>query len=297
MWKKSFILASLLSLMPSISMAQTALDAFLNRVVEASSLSSCEETEKALAAISEHEFESAQADMKLLKHESELSRYAEQFGKIGELSARCPAIQDKFAGRLSLFAVHSKLNEKSGDFGAIQRFVDWCEGAIAEDCEASAKKLGQFPDGMCAEAVTAFQTVKPTSVSDADYRAVSSKMEKILSWSSSCAAYKQVYEACLMPADKEYRQLSELDPLFAYLKDLKQRLDSTFCQDMPKFKDNVKLRLEASNALKGLKPSQFSPADRDKIRSAMDDLYKISDKCPAAHDVIDNAIESLFPSK
>ena len=66
---------------------------------------------------------------------------------------------------------------------------------------------------------------------------------------------------------------------------------------MPKFKDNVKLRLEASNALKGLKPSQFSPGDRDKIRAAMDELYKVSSQCPAAHDVIDNAIEGLFSSK
>lgn len=294
MWKRASILSIILSLLPSISTSQTALDNFLDHVEAASSQPSCEETEQALAGISEAEFDMAYREMKLLHHESDVYRYGDKLKRIGQLTGRCPSIQDKFAGRLSLFAVHSQINGHRGDFSSIERFVEWCERAIVEDCALSAQKLKQFPSGMCSEAVIGFQTVNPMQVSDEAYKQVSTKMEKILNWSSRCAAYKHVYESCLRHDEKEYRNLSELEPFFVYLQDLKRRIESSICQDMSQFKDDIELRHEASKALAGLKPSEFSPSDREKIRALMDEIYHVSEQCPAARTVIDKAIENLF---
>ncbi len=285
----------ILSFSPAAAFAQNALDPFLDKILAASELPSCEQTQKALSEISETEFNAAITDIKNVKDQTLLTKYQEKFSKISILSSKCPQIQDQFANRLSLLTVHAHLTEKTANIDSIRNFIQWCENAInTGDCKKSAQVLAGFPKNMCDEAISGFQTVRPSSLSDDEYHAISQKLDKIITWGASCPEYQQVYQTCLTSSSAHFQPISILDPFFLFLHELKAAIKATPCDEISKLKLNDSHYKAAAKAIQNLTPAQFSPSDRAKIHEEMHKVYETTQNCPAAHQFVDNIIEKIF---
>ncbi|MBO4350724.1 MAG: hypothetical protein J6A01_07260, partial [Proteobacteria bacterium] len=77
-------------MLPAAAQAQD-LSHFLDKVLAASQLPTCEDTQKALDAIPKDEFNAALEEIKTLKDQSLLNQIGEKFDQINQLSARCPS--------------------------------------------------------------------------------------------------------------------------------------------------------------------------------------------------------------
>ena len=98
------------------------LNAFFNRIIEASSQRTCEATEAALARIPDAEFERAQVLMQSLGAD-DLDAVHKKIDQIIAKTASCPGAQDAFASRLSRLALQAHLKPGAAPQAQVERRV------------------------------------------------------------------------------------------------------------------------------------------------------------------------------
>ena len=272
---------------------------FLDKVLAASQLPTCEETQKALDAIPKETFNAAFEETKTLKDQALLDEIREKMDRINQLSAKCPSVQDGFVNKLSRMAVQAQVKAKPQDpsksLQSIQAFLQFASQAMDQaNCPESAQKFSQIPPQTCTDAIAAFQALSPSSLPDVQYQAIAAQLEKILLWVNQCPAFKLEYEKCLTPDSVHFLELSKLAPLFDLLHEVRAKIESTPCEKIDSIPiDESKLKA-ASNSLKTLTPANFSPQDRATIQSEMKAVYDAAKRCPQAHKYVDNLIERIY---
>ncbi len=287
-----------LLMLPSVVHAQD-LSHFLDKVLAASQLPSCDETRKALDDIPKNEFDAAFEEIKTLKDQALLNQIGEKFDQINQLSSQCPAVQDSFVNKLSRMAVQTQIDPKPQDSGKslqdIQTFLNYALKSIENvNCETSAQKFSQIPAQTCSDAITAFQVLSPSSLPDSQYQSIATSLEKILLWVNQCPQFKQEYEKCLIPDSAHFLDISRLTPFFNLLHEVRSKLENTPCPKVASIQlEDGNLRA-ASEALKTLSPANFSPQDRVKIKTEMKAVYDAAKSCPEAHAFVDKLIERIF---
>ena len=285
-------------MLPSVVHAQD-LSHFLDKVLAASQLPSCDETRKALDDIPKNEFDAALEEIKTLKDQSLLNQIGKKFDQINQLSSRCPAVQDSFVNKLSRMAVQTQIKQNPQDSGKslqdIQTFLNYALKSIENvNCEASAQIFSKIPAQTCSDAITAFQVLSPASLPDNQYQSIAAPLEKILLWVNQCPSFKIEYEKCLTPDSVHFLEISRLKPFFDLLHEVRTQLETTPCPKAASIHiEEAKLQA-ASASIKTLKPADFSPGDRATIQAEMKAVYDATKSCPEAHAFVDNLIERIY---
>lgn len=287
------------------STSKNEFDALLDKIIRISSMNNCEQMRKAFESIPESAFASAHTALSQSPRSLEASRA--RLDRIIELSQRCPNIQDAFAARMAKLMAASSLRDTVRDtsdsakasesladsVATIRDFVDRVHSGIQHttDCAASPDVIAALPNGLCARAIRAFQTTPPSRLSDADYHHISDKIAAISDYMESCAPFKTAYQTCLGSPDTIAR--SRLQPFLDWLSALQHAVSSTPCDQLPTAIDALNPR-PASDAIRGISPSQLAPDDRDRIQAQMRTIYTSAPACSDARKLIDGAIERVF---
>ncbi len=276
------------------------LNAFFNRIIEASSQSSCEATQNALARIPDADFERAQSLMQSLGAD-DLDAVHKKIDQIIAKTASCPKAQDAFASRLSRLALQAHIQPGTASqahVGTLRQFVTKCsESIVPDNCTSSANRLkSALSDDLCTKTVAAFKAASPDSLSDADHDFIAGRLAKIIDFASSCEAYSQVYRACLGNIPTNHLAADKLKPFIQWLSEVERIVSTAKCEDIYKTVQTIdpKIVRNAKNVVSSISLSQLSEQSRQDIKARMQRIYRASGHCADGAKIVDSIIESIF---
>ncbi len=276
------------------------LNAFFNRVIEASSQRTCEATEAALARIPDAEFERAQVLMQSLGAD-DLDAVHKKIDQIIAKTASCPGAQDAFASRLSRLALQAHLKPGAAPQARVEvlrQFVTKCwESIIPDDCAGSANRLkSALSSGLCTKSVAAFKAVSPDSLSDADHDFITNRLTNAIEFASSCEAYSNVYRACLGNTTTNHITADSLKPFIQWLSEVEKIAANTKCEDIYKTVQSIdpKIVRDARRVAKSVSLPRLTEQSRQDIKTRMQRIYHAAEHCKDGTKIIDDVIEVMF---